>query len=424
MIRFPVARRRGRMRLIAAAALALASTASLAACGSSSGSSAGDEVDLRFLFPEYSAKTAPLMQSMVDDFNKANSGKIKVSLEIAPWDKMHDKLAVAMGSGQAPDVFGYATRWISEFAGLDQLAPLDDRLTDQFKGTFNQKVLEAGEYDGKVYGLPAAVSARLLFYRSDVFDEAGLEPPQTWDDLMTAATATADPPNRYGLGVPASGIEVDTFFNYFLYNNGGDILDENGKSMLSNPEAVEALQYLTDLVKAGGSEPKPTGFSREQIIENFKAGQLAMYPTGPWLNAMIKADNPDLKYAAVPFPTNNGNPQQTVSVTDSLGMSASTEHPEEAWKFIEFMYQTKYRQAFDEGEGMLPELTAVSQSDYFQSPEYKPFVDALDTAKFQPQHPKFEQIQQIETVAVQKALSGQATPQEALDEATAQINGL
>ena len=395
----------------------------LAGCGSG-GSGSGDAVSLRFLFPEYSAKTAPLMKQMVDDYNAANTGKIKVNLELAPWDKMHDKLAVSMGSGQAPDVFGYATRWISEFAGINQLAPIDSRLTGDFKSSFNQKVLSAGTYKGKTYGLPVAASARLLYYRTDLFDKAGVQPPKSWDDLKKAAVATTEAPKVYGLGVPASGIEVDTFFNYFLYNNGGDILDDKGKSMLSNPESVEALQFLTDLVKAGGSEPKPTGFTREQIIENFKAGQLSMYPTGPWLNAMIKADNPSLKYSAIPFPTNNGKPQQTVSVTDSLGMSASTQHQEEAWKFVQFMYQPKYRQAFDEGEGMLPELKAVAQSAYFQTPEYKPFIDALETAKFQPQHPKFEQIQQIETVAVQKALSGQATPKQALDEATAQINQL
>ncbi|MDQ1525957.1 MAG: multiple sugar transport system substrate-binding protein, partial [Microbacteriaceae bacterium] len=289
---------------------------------------------------------------------------------------------------------------------------------------FNQKVLGAGTYNGHTYGLPAAVSARLMFYRPDVFKKAGVAVPKTWDDLMTAATKTANPPSLYGLGVPASGIEVDTFFDYFLYNNGGDILDKSGKSMLSNPESVAALEYLTKLVKANGSQPKPTGFTREQIIESFKAGQLAMYPTGPWLTAMVKADNPTLKFAVAPFPTNDGKPQQTVSVTDSLGISSKTAHKAEAWKFVKFMYQPKYRQTFDETEGMLPELNAVAQSAYYQSPEYKPFIDALATAKFQPQHPKFEQIQQIETVAVQKALSGLATPKQALDEATAKINKL
>jgi multiple sugar transport system substrate-binding protein len=418
--------RRRRAHLVLAAAASIGLVGALAGCGggSAASGSSGDEVSLRFLFPEYSAKTSPLMKQLVDDFNAANVGKIKVNLEVAPWDKMHDKLAVSMGAGQAPDVFGYATRWISEFAGLKQLAPLDAQLKGDFKSSFNQKVLGAGTFNGKTYGLPVAVSARLLFYRTDVLSKAGLQPPKTWDDLKKVAVGSTNAPNIYGLGVPASGIEVDTYFDYFLYNNGGDILDSKGKSMLSNPESVEALQFLTDLVKAGGTEPKPSGFTREQIIENFKAGQLAMYPTGPWLNAMIKADDPSLKYATVPFPTNNGKPEQTVSVTDSLGMSASSQHQEQAWKFVQFMYQPKYRQAFDEAEGMLPELTSVAQSAYFQSPEYKPFIDALSTAKFQPQHPKFEQIQQIETVAVQKALSGQATPKEALDEASAQINQL
>lgn len=424
MMKSLFARRVRRARPALALAMAVATMISVAGCSGPSTPASGGEVQLRFLFPEYSAKTTPLMKTMVDDFNSANTGKIKISLETAPWDKMHDKLAVSMGSGQAPDVFGYATRWISEFAGLNQLAPMDSLLTPEFKQGFNQKVLGAGTYQGKTYGLPAAASARMLFYRTDVLGKSGLSAPKTWDDLMAASTKAANPPALYGLGVPASGIEVDTFFDYFLYNNGGDILDSNGKSKLSEPESVEALQFLTDLVKRNGSEPSPTGFTREQIIESFKAGNLAMYPTGPWLTAMIKADNPSLKFDVAPFPTNHGKAQQTVSVTDSLGMSASSAHQAEAWKFIEFMYQPKYRQAFDEAEGMLPELNAVAESAYYQSPENKPFIDALATAKFQPQHPKFEQIQQIETVAVQKALSDQSTPQEALDEATAKINQL
>lgn len=406
--------------------LALAVAAGVTGCGTGekAAASSGGITKIRFLFPEYSDKTRSLMQGVVNDFNAANKGKISVSLETAPWDKMHDKLAVSMGSGTAPDVFGFATRWISEFAGLNQLEPVDGYLNGNFKSSFNPALLQAANYHGKTYGVPAAVSARLLFYRTDLFAKAGLSAPKTWDELLAAAVKTAHPPKNYGLGVPASGIEVDTFFDYFLYNNGGDILDANGKSALSSPQSVEALDYLSKLVKNGGSEPKPTGFTREQIIEMFKSGQLSMYPTGPWLNAMIKADAPNLKYGITPFPTNGGNAPKTVAVTDSLGMSSKSKHKAEAWKFIQFMYQKDYRQKFDEVEGMLPELVAVAQSDYFQTPTYKPFIDALSTAKFQPQHPKFERVQQIMTVAVQKVLSGQASAKSALDDATQQINQL
>lgn len=410
-------------RRIVTALATLAIATSAVACGGSS-SSGGGEVAIRFLFPEYSAKTVGLMTEVVDAFNAANTGKIKVSLETSPWDKMHDKLAVSMGSDQAPCVFGYATRWISEFSALNQLAPLDDLLVGDFKASFIPKLLDAGILGGKTYGIPVAASARLLFYNTDLFTKAGVPAPKTWDDLKNVAVKTANPPSNYGLGVPASGIEVDTFFDYFLWNNGGDIVDANGKSMLSKPESVAALQYLVDLVKAGGSQPKPEGFTREQVIEMFKSGQVSMYPTGPWMNAMIKADNPTLKYSFIPFPVNGSTPQATVSVTDSMGLSAKCANKTEAWQFVQFLYKTEYRQKFDETEGMLPELTSVANSTFYQAADYKPFVDALQTAKFQPQHPKFEQIQQIMTVAVQKALTGEMTPQAALDEATQKIDAL
>ena len=418
------------LSVVAAACGSSASPTSAPASGAPAATSApaattgGGEVSLRFLFPEYSAKTVELMTEVVNDFNAANAGKITVQLETSPWDKMHDKLAVSMGSGQAPCVFGYATRWISEFAALDQLAPLDDLLKGEFKDGFITKLLDAGILNGKTFGIPVAASARLLFYNKDLFAKAGLQAPTNWDELLNAGIKTANPPNNYGLGVPASGIEVDTFFDYFLWNNGGDILDANGKSMLSKPESVAALQYLVDLVNKGGSQPKPNGFTREQVIEMFKNGQVSMYPTGPWMNAMIAADAPTLQYGFVPFPVSGSNAQATVSVTDSMGISSACANKTEAWQFIEFMYQDKYRQKFDETEGMLPERKAVAASGFYSDPMYKPFVDALQYAKFQPQHPKFEQIQQIMTVAVQKALGGELTPQQALDEATQKIDAL
>jgi multiple sugar transport system substrate-binding protein len=387
-------------------------------------------VELRFLFPEYSDKTKGLMQEVVDDFNKANQGKIHVTLETSPWDKLHDKLAVTMGGNQAADVFGYATRWVSEFSELGQLEPLDSYLKDDFKSQFIGRLLDAAIYTPKatkqkaIFGLPAAASARMLFYRTDLFEKAGLKAPANWDELLQASVKTSSPPGVYGLGVPASGIEVDTFFMYFLWNNGGDILGPDGKASINKPEGVEALEYLVKLVNQKGSEPKPNGFTREQIIEMFKAGQLAMYPTGPWLNTMIERDNPKLTYSVAPFPTNNGKPAATVGVTDSLGLWAKGQHKQEAWQFVQFMYQDKYRQKFDEVEAMLPEKLAVANSAPFSTPQLKPFVQALNNAKFVPHHPKFENIQQIITVAVQKALSGEASPKAALDEAAQKIDAL
>jgi multiple sugar transport system substrate-binding protein len=428
----------GKMRWLVAAVLVAVTAIAAAGCtGSTSkqpentaSGDSGKAVELRFLFPEYSDKTKGLMQEVVDDFNKANQGKIHVTLETAPWDKLHDKLAVTMGGNQAADVFGYATRWVSEFSELGQLEPLDSYLNDSFKGQFISRLLDAAVYTPKAtgkqgtFGLPVAASARMLFYRKDLFEKAGVKPPASWEELLDAAKKTSTPPNVYGLGVPANGIEVDTFFMYFLWNNGGDILGADGKAAINSPQGIEAMDFLVKLVNEKGSEPKPTGFTREQIIEMFKAGQLSMYPTGPWLNTMIKRDNPNLSYSVAPFPANKGKALATVGVTDSLGLWAKGTHKQEAWKFVEFMYQDKYRQKFDEVEAMLPEKKAVAVSAAFSTPDLKPFVDALNNAKFVPHHPKFENIQQIITVAVQKALTGESTSKQALDEAAQKINAL
>ncbi|MEX2460683.1 MAG: sugar ABC transporter substrate-binding protein [Paenibacillaceae bacterium] len=416
---------------------------SLAACGTPSKSSGGASpssdsaatpspvkeklVKLNFLFPQYDEKTQGLMQQVVDEFNKENDGKINVALEITPWDKIYDKLITQMGANQTPDIFGYATRWLAQFTSLGQIENLNTYLTPDFKQRFIQTLLDSAKLpgDSATYGIPVAASSRMLFYRKDLFDKANIQPPKTWDELAAAGTKINNPPNLYGLGLYANGIEVDSYFDYFLWNNGGDILDANGKAILNSPQGVEALQFMVDLAnKHKVTQPNPNGFGRDQIIQMFISGQLGMYPTGPWLSDEIKRQSPDLKYGISYFPSKTGSQPAVLGITDSLGISSHSEHKAEAWKFVQFMYQTKYRLEFDKIEGMLPELVEVMEDPYFQSPDKKPFVEALNFAKFYPPVETFPTIEQIQTVAVQDAMAGKKTPKQALDEAAQKIDAL
>lgn len=384
-------------------------------------------VDISFLFPQYDEKTQGLMKQVVDDFNKDNQDAIHVSLEIAPWDKMHDKLITSMSANQTPDVFGYATRWLAQFTSLNQIEDMNSYLTPDFKQKFIPALLDSAKMPGNdaTYGIPVAASARMLFYRKDLFEKENIQAPQNWDDLLAAAKKVNNPPNLYGLGLYSKGIEVDTYFDYFLWNNGGDILDANGKAALNSPQGVEALQFMVDLAnKHKVTQPNPNGFGRDQIIQMFISGQLGMYPTGPWLADEIKRQNPDIQYGISYFPSRTGGQPAVLGVTDSLGMSASSSHKAEAWKFIEYMYQHKYRLEFDKVEGMLPEQVEVSKDEYFQSADKKPFIEALQYAKFYPPVETFPTIEEIQTVAVQKAMSGEMTPSDALNEAAQKIDAL
>jgi multiple sugar transport system substrate-binding protein len=384
-------------------------------------------VNLNFLFPQYDEKTQGLMQTVVDDFNKANTGKIQVKLEITPWDKIYDKLITQMGANQTPDIFGYATRWLAQFKSLGQIEDLNSYMKPEFKQLFITKLLDSAKLPGDqaAYGIPVAASSRMLFYRKDLFDKAGVQPPKTWAELAAAAKKINNPPNLYGLGLYANGIEVDSYFDYFLWNNGGDILDANKKAVLNSPQGVEALQFMVDLAnKDKVTQPNPNGFGRDQIIQMFISGQLGMYPTGPWLADEIKRQSPNLQYSTSYFPSKDGSQPAVLGITDSMGISSKSAHKAEAWKFIEFMYQTKYRLEFDKVEGMLPELVEVAKDPFFVSPDKKPFVDALNYAKFYPPVETFPTIEQIQTVAVQEAMTGQKTPKQALDDAAKKIDAL
>lgn len=400
-----------------------------ASSGDSGGSSAGKPVELTFLFAQYDDKTQGLMQQVVDDFNKQYQGKIHVTLETAPWSKMHQKLITMMSANQAPDVYEYATRWLSQFINLKQLQPLNTLLSNSptFNDQFIPSLLNGAKLpnQSEIYGLPAAASARMLFYRKDLFKKAGLQPPKTWAELLQDAQKINNPPNTYGIGIYASGIEVDTYFDYFLWNNGGHILSPNGKAALNSPQGVQALQFMIDLAKKYKvTEPNPNGFTRDQIIQMFLSGQIGMYPTGPWLSSEIKSQNPKLQYGISYFPSKDGGTPAVMGVTDSLGISANSTHQADAWKFVQFMYQPQYRLKFDKVEGMLPVEKSVAQNPFFQTPDMKPFVDGLSYAKFYPMTPNFPSIEQIETVAVQQAMSGQMTPKQALDQAAQKIDAL
>jgi multiple sugar transport system substrate-binding protein len=413
---------------------------SLTACGSSSPSNGGaspsasepsaskqELVNLNFLFPQYDEKTQGLMEQVVNDFNTENDGSIHVTLEITPWDKIYDKLITQMSANQTPDIFGYATRWLAQFTSLGQIEDMNSYLTPEFKQRFITTLLDSAKMpgDSATYGIPVAASSRMLYYRKDLFDKANIQPPKTWDELAAAAAKINNPPSLYGLGLYSSGIEVDSYFDYFLWNNGGDILDTQGKAILNSPQGVEALQFMVDLAnKDKVTQPNPNGFGRDQIIQMFISGQLGMYPTGPWLSDQIKRQSPDLQYGISYFPSKTGSQPAVLGITDSLGLSSKSAHKAEAWKFIEFMYQTKYRLEFDKVEGMLPELVDVMKDPYFQTPDKKPFVEALNYAKFYPPVSTFPTIEQIQTTAVQDAMSGAKTPKEALDEAAKKIDAL
>lgn len=378
---------------------------------------------LKFLAMEYDTNTRPFMEKVKQQFEAANPG-IKLDIEVVDWNLGKDKLATLVAANNAPDLANIATIWLPEYVNLDVVEPMDSYLSPEMRDRFLPVTLHGAEYQGKLYGLPIAVSARAMYYNKDLLGSN--KPPTNWNELVTVAKKCTDPTKGvYGFGIQGSKVETDVYWYYFLWANKGEILSADGtQAAFNSPAGVEALQFVCDLVsKEKCTEPEPTAYDREGLQEMFKAGKLAMTITGPWFWKMLKKDVPNLKYGVAPIP---GNKQQkTMAVTDNLIMFKSCKDKQAAWKFVEFFYKPELRQEWAETFGMIPELKSVAQSDFIkQSPEWTTFLSLLDSGVFVPLHPRWTAIAKEIEVGVQQALLGEKTPKAALDAAKTRVDAL
>jgi len=407
--------------------LAALPAALLTGCGKKTTSPAGAPSSaastVTFLAMEYDTNTRPFMDKVKQQFEAANPN-IKLNIEVVDWNLGKDKLSALVSAGNAPDLANIATIWLPEYVQLDVVEPLDSYLSADMRERFLPVTLHGAEYQGKLYGLPIAVSARALYYNKDMLSAAGCQPPKNWSELVAVAkkcTNTAQ--GVYGFGVQGSKVETDVYWYYFLWANQGEILNaDRSQATFNSPAGVEALQFLCDLVrKEKCTEPEPTAYDREGLQEMFKGRKLAMTITGPWFWGMLDKQTPNLKYGLAPIPASKK--QVTMAVTDDIILMKGSKNKQAAWKFVEYFYQPALRQEWAQTFGMLPELKAVAESDFIKkSPQWSKFMELLPTGKLVPLHPKWTGVEDVVRTGIQEALMGKKSPKQALDEAAQRVD--
>jgi len=403
------------MNLLPRKALAIST---LALCAATAPALSQTVVD--FTVAEYSSKTGPYFEAVAAAF-EAENPDIDINVEVVPWDTLLQRLTTDIAGGVAPDLSIIGTRWLLDFAEQGIAEPMDDYLTPEFKDTFIDTFMAPSVIDGQIMGLPVAASARAMMINKGLFDAAGAEPPETWDDLYAAAEKISALPDAFGFGMQGKEIETDAYFYYGLWTHGGDILNEDGSSGIASPEAIEAATLYKKMIDEGLTQPSPTNYNREEVFNLFKQGNLGVIFTFPMLIPQIKEEAPDLDYAILPFPEAGAN--ATYGVTDTLMMFADSDVKDAAWQFIEFAYQDEWRSQFDREEGFLPVTKNVAAEEYYQTdPDVAGFAAGLPYAKFAPTISNWEEIADITVRAMQRIYLGDVTPEEALTQAAAQIN--
>lgn len=402
-----------RRRSLTATALVAVVPLVLAGCTSGGGgTSAGGEVTKLTVVDYYGENDEKVITSFLDKCGTENG--VEIERTMVPGGSLIQRVLQQASSRTLPDVLMLDNPDLAQIAETGALAPLSDFGLDA--DGYAEGVVQSGTYDGELYGLAPTVNTIALFYDKSVLADAGIEPPTTWDELESAAKALTSG-DRYGMAVDANATyEASWQFLPFMWSNGGDEKD------IATPETAEALQLWTDLVADGSMSKSVLNWTQADVNDQFIAGKTAMMVNGPWQLPALDAAGAD--YGVVTIPVKDasdtavaplGGEVWTVPQTGDAARQAV------AAKVVACMNSDENQLAMAEQRNTIPSKTSVADTYAEQQPDQQAFVTLVASARSRTAELGAEWPTAATAIytAIQAALTGQASPEEALDDAQA-----
>jgi multiple sugar transport system substrate-binding protein len=365
-----------------------------------------------------------LYQQEMADF-EAETG-IKAEYNSVPFEDLMDREMTLVGaqSGEI-DVFGTHYAQIGRFG--DAMVPINDLAAksnitaDQYvKGSF-----DAFTVDGKLLALPFSFDMRALFYRTDLFKNSGItEPPRTLDALVKVAQKVNNPPDVYGYIIVGKGDPALREFSDLLWGNGGDFLEKGLEPSLPawNQDAgVQALQWWYDLVYTEKvAPPGVPSYGWEENTQVFASGQAAM--NKDWSPSAFKnphKSNVKDTFSVAPLPS-GARSARTTGVCHGRGINKYSKTQQAAWEFVKWVTAKDQQiKMFSTVQAHPAQIAALQQVTNNATGIDKQALDAalvrVNDAYTWPLFPAFSQVQPILWGEIEKVLSNQKKPKEALD---------
>ncbi|MET4051858.1 multiple sugar transport system substrate-binding protein [Frigoribacterium sp. PvP054] len=402
-----------RRRSLTATALVAVVPLVLAGCtGGGGGSNSGGEVTKLTVVDYYGENDEKVITSFLDECGTENG--VEIERTMVPGGSLIQRVLQQASSRTLPDVLMLDNPDLAQIAETGALAPLSDFGLDA--DGYAEGVVQSGTYDGELYGLAPTVNTIALFYDKSVLADAGIEPPTTWDELESAAKALTSG-DRYGMAVDANATyEASWQFLPFMWSNGGDEKD------IATPETAEALQLWTDLVADGSMSKSVLNWTQADVNDQFIAGKTAMMVNGPWQLPALDAAGAD--YGVVTIPVKDasdtavaplGGEVWTVPQTGDAARQAV------AAKVVACMNSDENQLAMAEQRNTIPSKTSVADTYAEQQPDQQAFVTLVASARSRTAELGAEWPTAATAIytAIQAALTGQASPEKALDDAQA-----
>ncbi|MAS37950.1 MAG: hypothetical protein CL610_28405 [Anaerolineaceae bacterium] len=396
--------------------------------------SAQEDVTLTFLGGDYfdppeEGEEPSGSYEVLQEYLAANPN-VTFDARSVPFAELDSTQLAALEAGRGPDLLIINSVTIGSFIDRGYLIPLNDLIdgsgfdtSDIFDG-----MLKAAVFNDLIFGLPIDTGTRLLYWNKAMFEEAGLEPPTTWDELPEVAAQMADPENGvYGF-VATSGERW-----LWLYEHAGMYTTANGlqivndaatECVLNQGDNVQAIQFWVDFFNSGAMSQEDllvgTGAERELAFGNNRA---AMYLGGFWSANTLETDYgmtwPD-DYGIIPLEGSAGMGSSTGGWI--FAISRDAQNPEVAMDFINFVLSDP--ENLVRFTGLMP-ATRSANEIALEGEFYDPFKELLAANTFHPipLNPGLPEQAEVLRNVTQAAILGDMTAQEAADSFCEQIEG-
>jgi multiple sugar transport system substrate-binding protein len=376
---------------------------------------------------------------VAEEYTK-KTGKEVIVEEVAR-EAYFDKLnTVVANCGTDYDAFYAMSDYIPAYVAADGLKDLNTFFEDpavvssDFTLDDYGKATEFFSFDGKLYVLPSEGDTAWLWYRKDLFEKAGLTPPETWDEFLAAAQALNDPDNGlYGAVIGAKPDEAWWDFMYYIFGMGGELLNPDNTVAINDPAGVAALTFYSNLLKEGLVPPDVSTYGYVEILEALSTGKAAM-----GIEWMAAAQ--DLLSCEKSLCDENGEPLLGYTLTPGIKQSdgsilrhtggsqwgwaipACSENQLEAYKFIEWLTSPEGAKLWALNGGIPGNIRALNDPEVTaQIPQFKLLAEVMPYRSIFPTLTVSPEMLPVVNEGVVAAVTGTKDPQAAADDMAAKL---
>lgn len=369
----------------------------------------------------------------VKEFEQKNP-KIRINLIEGPFDTnlIENLYTSAFLLGESPyDIINMDIVWVPKFAAAGWVRDLTDRIPPEQLSKFIQGNVEGGRYRGKLYRIPHASDAGMLYYRKDILEQAKIPAPKTFEEMVKISQKLQKQgkvtwgylwQGKQYEGVSAMFVEVLSGFGGFWAN------PQTFEVGLDKPEAIKAVEFLKNTIASGISPPGVTTYGEEETRLLFQNGKALFLRNWPYVWKLANAEGSNVrgKIAIEPMLSSTGKTGGSCLGGWGWGIAKTSKHPEQAWKAIQYLTSEETQRKFIIQTGLIPSYKSLftNKEIVAKYPHYPQLLKVVERPALRPPLAQYAQASDILQRYLSSAFTGRMSAEQAMKAAANETRNL